>query len=206
MKTNETWQINKSEDFTDIEKVHIHLEMHKDGTATAIKDATHTFLCKPIPSFKFIFKRYPLMIIPTIILTLAFLWLHPIAFFVYAILTIVLFTIAVRRCSIKSIGTYILVFWLLHLFGNFFILGGGSLSAFSLTMAERHYYIQSLFFGMLLTHIWLYVIIFFQQYYHVFNICEEEDGEMVSTPWYIWKGCPLCNHHYNPFTDNCGGL
>jgi len=206
MKTEEKWKINKTADFTDIEEIDIHLEMHKDGTALAMKDETHTFLCKPISSFRFLLKRYPLMIVPTIILSLAFLWLHTIAFFVYALLTILLFTLAVRMCRIKSISTYIMVFWILHLLGNFFILGGGSLSSFSVAISERHYYIQGLFFGMLLTHIWIYVLIFLQQYYRVFNVIEEEDGEPIPTQWYIWRGCALCNHSYNPFTDNCGGI
>jgi len=206
MKTKEIWQINKSADFMDIEKIDIHLEIHKDGTATAIKDTEHTFLCKPMSSFKFLLKRYPFMIIPTFILSLVFLWLHPIAFFVYGLLTVALFTIAVRRCKVKSIGNYIMIFWILHLLGNFVILGGGLVGSFSLAITQRHYYIQGLFFGMLLTHIWVYVLIFLQQYYRVFNIIEEEDGEQSSTEWYIWKGCPMCNHTYNPFTDNCGGL
>jgi len=206
MNTQEIWKINKSSDFMDIEKIDIHLEMHEDGTATAIKDATHTFTCKPISSVKFLLKRYPFMVIPTLLLSLVFLWLHPIAFFIYALLTIAIFTIAVRRCKIKSIGHYIMFFWILNLLANFFILGGGSFMSFSIAISEKYYYIQSLFFGMLLTHIWLYVLIFLQQYYHVFNIIEEEDGEQISSEWYIWKGCPLCNHTYNPFTDNCGGL
>lgn len=207
MEHKETWQINKSADFIDIEKINIHLEIHKDGSATAIKkDAEHTFSCKPMSTFRFLFKRYPFMIIPTIILSLAFLWLHTVAFFIYALLTMIMFTMAVRFCAIKSIGTYIMVFWVLHLLGNFFILGGGAVDSFSLVMSERHSYIQSLFFGMLLTHTWIYVLIFLQQYYHVFNVIEEEDGEPVSTEWYIWKGCPFCNRSYNPFTDNCGGI
>jgi len=203
MKTKETWEINKTVDFSDIEKIDIYLEIHKDGTATAIKDAKHTFLCKPLPSFKFLFKRYPFVIVPAIILSLIFLWLHPIAFFIYALLTIIIFTLAIRLCGIRSIGRYIMIFWVLHLLGNFFILGGGSLSSFSLALSERHYYVQSLFFGMLLTHIWIYILIFLQQYYRVFNIIEEENTEQIATPWYIWKGCRLCNPTYNPFKNNC---
>jgi len=204
MKTKEIWSINRSEDFSDIEKIDIHLEMQKDGSAIAMKDTTHTFICKPLSSFRFLLKRYPLMIVPTLILSAAFLWIHPIAFFVYAILTIIMFTIAVRRCSVHAIGIHIMVFWILHLVGNFFILGGGSLPFFSIAISDKHYYIQSLFFGMLLTHIWLYVIIFLQQYYRVFNVVEElEHGEMIKTDWYIWKSCPLCNKKYNPFTDKC---
>jgi hypothetical protein len=206
MKIKEIWNINRTMDFSDIEKIDIHLEIQKDGSALAMKDATHTFTCKPHSSFKFLFKRYPLMIIPALILSLAFLWIHPIAFFLYVILTIAIFTIAVRRCNVSSMGTYIMIFWILHLFGNFFILGGGSLSSFSMAILDKHYYIQSLFFGMLLTHIWLYVLIFLQQYYYVFNVIEEEDGESISTAWYIWKSCLLCNHNYNPFKNNCKEL
>jgi len=207
MKSKELWSINRSKDFIDIEKIDIHLEMQKDGSAIAIKDAEHSFTCKPMSSFKFLLKRYPLMIIPTLVLSLVFVWLHPIAFLIYAILTIVIFAIAVRRCNVSSIGTYIMFFWILHLLGNFFILGGGSLAALSIAIADKHYYIQSLFFGMLLTHIWLYVLIFLQQYYHVFNVLEEEEnGEITSTGWYIWKSCPLCNHKYNPFKNNCKEL
>ena len=206
MGTTDKWKINKSADFSDIEKMDIHLEIHKNGTASALKDAEHTFLCKPVSSFKFLFIRYPFMIVPTVLLSLVFLWLHPIAFFIYALLTIVIFTISVRFCSIKFVGTFLMVFWFIHLLGNFFILGAGSLSAFSLEVSNKQYYIQSLFFGMLLTNIWIYVLIFLQQYYRVFNIVEEEDGEQISTEWYIWKGCPMCNHKYNPFTDNCGGI
>jgi len=204
MKTKETWKINRSEDFTDIEKINAHLEIQKDGYARALKDNEHHFLCKPMSSFKFLFKRYPLMIVPTIILSLAFLWLHPIAFFVYGLFTISIFTIAVRHCGISAMAKYIFIFWVLHLVINFFILGGGSIEALSISIMQRHSYIQSLFFGMLLTHTWVYVLIFFQQYYHVFNIVEEEDGEEIATNWYIWKGCSLCNSTYNPFTDNCG--
>lgn len=206
MKTKEMWNINRTTDFTDIEKIDIHLEMQEDGSALAMKDSTHTFRCKPLSSFKFLLKRYPLMIIPTVILSFAFLWLHPIAFFIYAIFTIIIFTVAVRRCSISSIGTYIMVFWIIHLLGNFLILGGGSLASLSIVISDKHYYIQSLFFGMLLTHIWLYVLIFLQQYYHVYNVLEEENGEILSTAWYIWKSCPLCNHTYNPFKNNCKEL
>lgn len=206
MEQQEAWQINKTPDFIDIEKIDIHLEINKDGSATAIKDKKDSFVCKPVSSFRFLLKRYPFMIVPTFVLSLAFLWLHPLAFFIYGLLTIVIFTIAVRRCSIKAIGTYIMVFWVLHLLGNFFILGGGFMGSFSLNISEGHQYIQGLFFGMLLTHIWIYVLIFLQQYYRVFNIMEEEDAEQISTQWYIWKGCPLCNHSYNPFTDNCGNL
>jgi len=206
MKKKEMWQINKSADFTEIEKMEIHLEINEDGSALAIKNENESFVCKPVSTLRFLFKRYPLVIVPAIVLSLAFLWLHPVAFFVYALLTIVLFTIAVRRCAIKSMGTYIMVFWILHLLGNFFILSGGLSGTFSLVMSDKNYYIQGLFFGMLLTHIWVYILIFLQQYYRVYNVVEEEDEEQVSTVWYIWKGCPLCNHKYNPFTDNCGDL
>jgi len=204
MITEEKWKINKTADFSDIEQIDIHLEMHKDGTATAMKDASHTFPCKPMSSFRFLFKRYPLMVVPTIFLSLAFLWLHTVAFFIYAVLTILLFTLAVRMCRIKSISKYILVFWILHILGNFLILGGASLTSFSIALSQRHYYIQGLFFGMLLAHIWLYVLIFIHQYHRVFNIMKEEDGEQVPTEWYVWKGCKLCNHHYIPFKNNCG--
>ena len=206
MKRQDAWKINKSADFTEIEEIDIHLEIDKEGMATAIKDKSHTFVCKPVATSRFLLKRYPFMIVPTLVLSLAFLWLHPIAFFIYALLTILLFTIAVRRCAIKSMNTYIMVFWIIHLLGNFLIMGGILPESLSLNINQKHGTAQALFFGMLLTHIWIYVLIFLQQYYRVFNVIEEEDGEQVSTPWYIWKGCTLCNHKYNPFTDNCGEL
>lgn len=204
MNRQDAWKINKSADFTEIEEIDIHLEIDKEGMARAIKDKSETFVCKPVATSKFLFKRYPFMIVPTIVLSLAFLWLHPIAFFLYALLTILLFTIAVRHCGVKSMSTYIMVFWIIHLMGNFLIMGGVLPESLSLNINQRHGTVQALFFGMLLTHIWIYVLIFLQQYYRVFNVVEEEDGEQVSTPWYIWKGCALCNHKYNPFTDNCG--
>ena len=206
MKNNK-WFINHTENFDEIEQIEVNIEKI-DAKHIEVKTNNQTYRCKYIPTWRFFLKRYPIMIIPTFLLSIIFLAIHPLAFFIYVCFTIFIFSFTNRICKIHEIGTYIMWFWIIHLLGNFFILSSDSISlmGFAMAISNKHYYIQSLFFGMLLTHLWIYTLIFFYQYHRVYTIIKKEDDTYQSTPWYLWQKCPLCNKHYNPFKKNCGNL
>ena len=202
MKNNH-WSINKTSTFSEIEKVDVVMQkIDEENIQVSLDDSTYT--AKKQTTWKFLLKRYPLMLIATTLLSIMFLAIHPLSFVIYLGLIILLFTVTVRRCKIRYIGTYIMWFWILHLGINFIILGGGSLFSFAMATSESYHYIQSLFFGMVLVHLWQYILIVVYEYYHLYVITEEyDDGSVDVTEWYIWKSCSLCNKSFNPFKNNC---
>ena len=198
------WNINRTEKFDEIEILEVHLRKESKHRYSVVKNGK-LLEYRKVPTWKFFLKRYPVLAIPVFILSLSFLILYPLMFFIYIGITTILFVITVRRCRIDFIGNYIMVFWLIHLLINFFLLGGGLVN-----ISSAQHTIQGLLIGMLLVHLWTFTVIFFYRYYNVFNLVEyvgdtetEDERTAIPSKWYLWKECTMCNKRYIPFAKNC---
>jgi len=200
MLKTEKWHINITKNFSETESIHVNTQSANDGHIEMMRD-NKSYRCKKNSLWKFILKRYPLLILSTIVISMIFLAIHPLAFLFYSILFVGWFSFSVRLCIVHNMGTHIMIFWMLSLLINFISLGmENNYSVFSY---QAHFHMQSLFFGMILLHLWSYLAIFFYKYNGISNILEEiETGVYVSTDWYIWKGCSLCDKNFNPFKNN----
>lgn len=202
--TTVSWNINRTKNFSETEIIEIVLHKDRKGRYFILEDGK-SLEYRKVPTWRFFLSRYPILAIPVLIISILFLLLYPLVFFAYVIMVIVLFATTVRRCKMHSIGTYIMIFWIIHLSIDFVLLGGGLVN-----ISAVHHTIQGLLIGMMFTHLWIFVAIFFYRHYNVFNLvdCIDDSGidgerEVVSTEWYLWRGCSLCSRHYIPFAKNC---
>jgi len=198
--------MNRTEDFSEIEKLEISFEKDGDQIDIITKKDQTTFKAKKLSSLWFLLKRYPVMVIPTLLLTIAFLFFYPIVFIAYIIFTTMLFIFMVRFCVIHKVGTYIMVFWVIHLVTNFILLGMTPINL-GIEAYMKQEYIKGLFFGMMLTHLWVYMLIFMHKYHLVYNLLEKDENDvMIATNWFIWQNCSMCNKKYSLFKKNCDVL
>ncbi len=204
MQSTTSWSINRTEDFDEIEITEVILRKKNKHRYFVVEDG-QSLEYRKVATWKFFLRRYPILAIPVLIISLSFLILYPLMFFIYIGIATMLFTITVRRCRVDFIGNYIMVFWLIHLLINFFLLGGGLVD-----ISSTQHTVQGLLIGMLLVHLWIFTVIFFYRYHNIFNLIDyvgdaeaEGEGAEISTKWYLWRGCSMCNKRYIPFVKNC---